>query len=148
MNPFALRLLYGFDEGPPPKVVDAYVHLLVHVARSGGFVESETSLLFGMAEALGALPFAVSRAIEEKDVISPTAALAQIPAGSPLRRTLYRDAVLIARSDGKRSHDEDERIMRIAVKLGLRPEEIASAKDQVTVLDAFVQGLRGSRSLA
>ena len=117
MNPLAGPYLYGLQDAPSAAVVDAYVTSLVCVARANGIVQSESRVIAGIAEILGAMPFTVSRAMAGGGDLG--AALAVLAGDSHLVALLYRDAILVARADGVTSAEEEVTLMQIATQLGV-----------------------------
>ena len=121
MNPLAAPYLYGLDAALPPNVVNAYVTALVCVAKANGIVQSESRVIQGVADILGAMPFTVSRAMGATPDLD--AALAALDGSPRLRVLLYRDAILVARADGETTAEEDVALLQIATQLGLRKEQ-------------------------
>lgn len=131
--------LYGLDAPLPGPVVEAYVTALVCVARENGIVESESRVIHGVADILGAMPFTVSRALSgsgEHDLEESLRALGDHPS---LMTMLYRDALLVARADGEVSKDEQIAMSRMSSQLGLTTKQIMSATEAADMLATFRQ---------
>ncbi len=144
MNAFAARFLYALDSPLPPKVVLAYVQALVSVARANGIVESELSIIQGVAEILGAPSRTVSRVLADKDPGVFDRALAVLVPHPRLRCMIYRDAVLVMRADGRVSVEEKALLMRLSTQLGLTRDqriEASLAADVVQEVEASMRAL-------
>ena len=145
MNLFAAAYLYGVDRPLHRAVVVAYVNALVSVARSDGLVESEGRIIQGIAKILGAPPFTVSRALDVDDPELLHRSIETLRARAPnLLDLLYRDAVLVARADGRLSPQQKAELVRISSEIGLdarRRERAIEAADQVERLRDWTKGL-------
>jgi tellurite resistance protein len=144
VNPFAARFLYGLDAPLPREMVEAYLRALVVVARANGVVESESSFIQGVAEVLGAPPFSVSRALREATESSLEPSLAVLRERPVMVALLYRDAILVARADGRETVDEQQLLIQISTMLGLDRSQRQRA---VLAADALGELRRGIRSL-
>lgn len=133
MNPLAAPYLYGIDEPLDAELVTAYVTTLVCVARANGIVESESRIIQGAADILGAMPFTVSRALATKDA-SLDEALSKLRAHPRLVALVYRDALLVARADGITTAEENVTLMRMANQLGLARDQIQRATKAADLL--------------
>lgn len=134
MNLLAGAYLYGLDKPLASDLVTAYVTALVCVARENGIVESESRVIQGIADILGAMPFTVSRALAGSsghDLETALRALADHPS---MMAMLYRDALLVARADGEVSSDEEAALMRMATQLGLSREHRKAATEAADLL--------------
>ena len=134
MNRFAGAYLYGLDAPLPPEHVEAYVTALVCIARENGIVESESRVIHGIADILGAMPFAVTRALgasSRHDLEESLRVLADRPS---LVAMLYRDALLVARADGEVSADEQGALMRMATQLALSRQHREAATEAADLL--------------
>jgi uncharacterized tellurite resistance protein B-like protein len=145
MNAFAARFLYALEAPLPPPVVLAYVQALVCVARANGIVESELSIIQGVAEILGAPARTVSRVLADKDAGVFDRALAVLVPHARLRSMVYRDALLVMRADGRVTVEEKALLMRLSTQLGLdRAQRI-----EATLAADVVQEVEGTmRALA
>ncbi|MCO4773841.1 MAG: tellurite resistance TerB family protein [Deltaproteobacteria bacterium] len=133
MNPLAAPYLYGLDEPLDAKLVDAYVTTLVCVAKANGIVESESRIIQGAADILGAMPFTVSRALATVDA-NMDDALGKLKAHPRLVALVYRDALLVARADGVTTAEENVALMQMATQLGLTAEQRTSAEEAADLL--------------
>lgn len=149
MNAFAARYLYGLERPLPRQVIEAYVSALAALARADGIVESESRIIQGVAEILGAPPFTVSRALEDADPGKLSSAVATLRTEAPgLIDLLYRDAILVTRADGRFSDAEKADMLRISAELGLdqpRRKRATDAADGLLRLQEETMGLVGSR---
>ena len=137
MNPLAGPYLYGIDESLPMAVVDAYVTALVCVAKANGIVQSESRVIAGVAEILGAMPFTVSRAMGGGADLGR--ALATLAGDPHLIAMLYRDAILVARADGITSAEEEVALMQIATQLGVTRKQREAATAAADLLSQVRQ---------
>ncbi len=134
MNLFAGTYLYGLDKPLPSDVVSAYITALVCVARENGIVESESRVIQGIADILGAMPFTVSRALAASGEHHLEPALQALSDHPSMMAMLYRDALLVARADGEVSPDEEGALIRIATQLGLSREHRKAATEAADML--------------
>ena len=133
MNPLAAPYLYGLDEPLDAKLVDAYVTALVCVAKANGIVESESRVIQGAADILGAMPFTVSRALASTD--SDLGAALKVLKGNPRLVTLvYRDALLVVRADGVTTAEENVTLMQMAAQLGIDTAQRERAEEAADLL--------------
>ncbi len=133
MNPLAAPYLYGIDEPLEVDLVTAYVTTLVCVARANGIVESESRIIQGAADILGAMPFTVSRALATVDA-SLNEALVKLKAHPRLVALVYRDALLVARADGITTSEENVTLLKMANQLGLTNDQIRRAERAADLL--------------
>jgi len=133
VNPLAAPYLYGIDEPLDAKLVDAYVTALVCIAKANGIVESESRIVQGAADILGAMPFTVSRALATVDA-SLDDALAVLRADPRLVTLVYRDALLVARADGVTTAEENMTLMQMAMQLGLDSDQRTRAEEAADLL--------------
>ncbi len=134
MNLLAGSYLYGLEKPLPADIVTAYITALVCVARENGIVESESRVIQGIADTLGAMPFTVSRALAGSaghELEESLSALADRPS---MMAMLYRDALLVARADGEVSEGEETALMRMATQLGLSREHRKAATEAADLL--------------
>ena len=103
------------------------------MAKANGIVESESRIIKGAADILGAMPFTVSRALASTDV-SLNEALSKLNAHPRLVALVYRDALLVARADGITTAEENVTLMRMANQLGLTSEQIQRATKAADLL--------------
>lgn len=133
MNPLAAPYLYGLDEPLDAMLVEAYVTALACVAKANGIIESESRVIQGAADILGAMPFTVSRALGSKD-LSLDGPLAVLKGHPRLRALVYRDALLVARADGVTTAEENVALMQMATQLGLSGAQRQAAEEAATLM--------------
>ncbi len=133
MNPLAAPYLYGIDEPLDAKIVEAYVTALACVAKANGIIESESRVIQGAADILGAMPFTVSRALGTKD-LSLDAPLRVLKGHPHLRALVYRDALLVARADGVTTAEENVALMQMATQLGLSADQRTAAEEAADLM--------------
>ena len=140
MNPFASSYLYGLEHALPRTTIDAYVVALVAVARADGIVESESRIIQGVADILGAAPFTVSRALEDDSPDRLDGAVEVLREQAPhMLDLLYRDALMVAWADGQLSDEERAHLLRISSQLGLDKDR----RDRATDAAERLNDLRG-----
>lgn len=140
MNPLAAPYFYGLDEPLPADLVESYVKALVCVARANGIVESESRVIQGAAEILGAMPFTVSRALAGSADLGP--ALAPLREHASLMTLLYRDALLVVRADGVTTSEEEVTLMQMATQLGLSKAQREAATKAADMLSDLRQAMK------
>lgn len=133
MNPLAAPYLYGIDEPLDASLVDAFVTALVCVAKANGIIESESRIIQGAADILGAMPFTVSRALASSDA-SLDDALAQLKPHPRLVALVYRDALLVVRADGVTTAEENATLIQMATQLGLDAAQRTRAEEAADLL--------------
>ncbi len=133
MNPLAAPYLYGIDEPLDATLVDAFVTALVCVARANGIVESESRIVQGAADILGAMPFTVSRALANPNA-SLDEAIATLKPHPRLVSLVYRDSLLVVRADGVTTAEENVTLTQMANQLGLDMEQRTRAEEAADLL--------------
>jgi len=139
MNRMAGAYLYGLDEPLPGPIVEAYVTALVCVARENGIVESESRVIHGIADILGAMPFTVSRALGGSSGHNLQESLGALKDHPSMRAMLYRDALLVARADGIVDSEEETTLMKMAMQLGLSRDQRSAATEAANLLSKVRQ---------
>jgi tellurite resistance protein len=117
--------------------VEAYITALVRVAQANGIVESESRVLQGAADSLGAPPFLLSGLMGRRDETDFQMSLLKLRTRPSMVVMLYRDAMLIVHADGEVTDEEREILDSVAQKLGLTDAQIAMAKEAVKKLEAL-----------
>jgi tellurite resistance protein len=133
VNPLAAPYLYGIDEPLDATLVDAFVTALVCVARANGIVESESRIVQGAADILGAMPFTVSRALANPNA-SLDEAIATLKPHPRLVSLVYRDSLLVVRADGVTTAEENVTLTQMANQLGLDMEQRTRAEEAADLL--------------
>ncbi len=134
MNLLAGSYLYGLEKPLPADTVTAYINALVCVARENGIVESESRVIQGIADILGAMPFTVSRALAGSAGHELEDSLRALSDQPSMMAMLYRDALLVARADGEVCEAEEAALMRMATQLGLSREHRQAATEAADLL--------------
>lgn len=137
MNALAARYLYGLETPLERDLVEAYITALVRVAQANGIVESESRVLQGAADSLGAPPFLLSGLMGRRDETDFQMSLLKLRTRPSMVVMLYRDAMLIVHADGEVTDEEREILDSVAQKLGLTDAQIAMASEAVKDLEAL-----------
>ncbi len=137
MNALAARYLYGLETPLERDLVEAYITALVRVAQANGIVESESRVLQGAADSLGAPPFLLSGLMGRRDETDFQTALLKLRTRPSMIVMLYRDAMLVAHADGEVTTEETDVLSGVAKQLGLSPDQVAEANAAVEELEGL-----------
>ncbi len=137
MNVLAARYLYGLETPLERDLVEAYITALVRVAQANGIVESESRVLQGAADSLGAPPFLLSGLMRRRDETDFQTALLKLRTRPSMIVMLYRDSMLVAHADGEVTSEETDVMAGVAKMLGLDDEQLARAQAAVEELEAL-----------
>jgi tellurite resistance protein len=137
MNALAARYLYGLETPLEQELVEAYMTALVRVAQANGIVETESRVLQGVADSLGAGPFVLTRLMGRRDDGDFEASLLRLRRRPAMVSMLYRDAMLVAYADGEIDDEEKKVLAGVAEKLGLTEDAISAADAAVAELEGL-----------
>lgn len=137
MNALAARYLYGLETPLERDLVEAYITALVRVAQANGIVESESRVLQGVADSLGAPPFLLSGLMRGGSDTDFQTSLLRLRTRPAMVVMLYRDAMLVAHADGEVSDEEVEVLAGVAKQLGLTEDQVTEANEAVAELEGL-----------
>lgn len=141
MNALAARYLYGLENPLERDLVEAYITALVRVAQANGIVESESRVLQGVADSLGAPPFLLSGLMGRRDETDFQTSLLKLRTRPAMIVMLFRDAMLVANADGVLTPEEKDVLGGVAKKLGLSDEQCAAAMGACEQLETLRQAM-------